>query len=744
MFPASKASVFTAFSSRVLGLLVISTTLFAASREVHLHREANDLLIQVEGDEEDDWLFFKSTDLTHWAPAPELGTLLSGRTNAPVKSIGGLGEEPVFYRARRTLGLYDTNLLRVIELRFTNANWQTLLTNGRTTGSNTPALLTMENGARIEAAGARYKGNTSFNLGGAKKSVNIEADFRDAAARLMGYKTINLNNAAGDQTILREVTYFNAMRQYVPCPEGAIAKLVINGANWGVYSLIEQENNDLIKKYFRSDNGDRWRTPNNPMQTANSAFGYLGATANFYRQHYDLRTDNSINAWDRLANAITILNRTVAGEFREKVEEVFAVDSWLWFLAIENVFADDDSYWNKGADYSFYYEVESGRIHPLQHDGNEAFVTGDVSLSPIYGWNVPIRPLLQKFLGNQELRQRYLAHMRTLLEEQFQPSVMTPVIDFYHRLSVDEIALDPKKGFTMTIYSNSLRSLKTFVTNRYNFLTNHAELRPLAPTIAAVFDPTNRPGPTEVPIVTAQVEAAGTNGIESVWLYWRDKTYGVFSKSRMFDDGEHGDGAANDGIFGGMTTNFPAGHKIHYYVEARSANAARAAVFAPARAERDTFSYRVGLVSAPSTPVVINEVMASNTGTIADPQGEYDDWIELRNLTDAEVDLTGRHLSDEPNNPRKWQFPAGTKIAANGLLLVWADEDGQDTPGLHASFKLSADGEVIFLTDTDANHNAVLDSLDFPQQTTDRSYGRPSANPGEFVEMQPTPGERNE
>jgi hypothetical protein len=142
--------------------------------------------------------------------------------------------------------------------------------------------------------------------------------------------------------------------------------------------------------------------------------------------------------------------------------------------------------------------------------------------------------------------------------------------------------------------------------------------------------------------------------------------------------------------------------------------------------------------------VVINEVMASNTGTIADPQGEYDDWIELRNLTDAEVDLTGRHLSDEPNNPRKWQFPAGTKIAANGLLLVWADEDGQDTPGLHASFKLSADGEVIFLTDTDANHNAVLDSLDFPQQTTDRSYGRPSANPGEFVEMQPTPGEPNE
>ena len=268
-------------------------------------------------------------------------------------------------------------------------------------------------------------------------------------------------------------------------------------------------------------------------------------------------------------------------------------------------------------------------------------------------------------------------------------------------------------------------------------------MRALAPDIVAVYDPTNRPGPTEAPIITAQVEPAGTNGIDSVWLYWRDKTYGVFSRAQMFDDGAHGDGSAGDGLFGGATTNFPAGHKIHYYVEARSANTNKSAVFAPRRAEIDPYSYRVGLVSAPSTPVVINEVMASNTSTIADPQGEFDDWIELHNVTDAEVDLSGWHLSDEPNNPRKWQFPDGTKIPARGFLLVWADEDGLDTPGLHASFKLSAEGEAIFLTDTDANQNAVLDSLDYELQQTDRSYGRPAANPDEFIPMNPTPGAAN-
>jgi hypothetical protein len=213
----------------------------------------------------------------------------------------------------------------------------------------------------------------------------------------------------------------------------------------------------------------------------------------------------------------------------------------------------------------------------------------------------------------------------------------------------------------------------------------------------------------------------------------------------MFDDGAHQDGAAGDSVFGAATTNYPAGAKARFYVEARSANAAKAAGFAPPRAEQETYSYRVAVTTAPNTPVVINELMASNTGTLADPQGEYDDWIELRNVTDQEVELTGRYLSDEPNNPREWSFPAGTTIAANGYLIVWADEDSTDTPGLHASFKLSSsDGDEIFLTDTDANLNAVLDSVVFGSQETDRSYGRTAADPGEFDFMRPTPGLAND
>jgi len=703
------------------------------------------MFLQVQGDRDDDWRIEVSTNLTHWSTLTGFGTLLSGRTtNAPSRALGAASNSLQFYRALKTDGLYDRTLFRTVSLIFTQANWPTLLMNGRNTGSNTPCTVFLDNGATNFGVGARYKGNSSYFISARKKSINLEFDFIDTNANLMTYQTVNLNNAAADETIMREALYFNVMSQYTPCPKGAMAQVFINGGLWGVYSLVQQENTQLIREWFPSVNGDRWRTPNNPGG-GESAFGYLGTNISVYSNRYDLRTDNSTNAWQRLVNAITVLNTTPANQLRERVETVFAVDSWLWFLAIENVFADDDSYWNKGADYSFYYEVESGRIHPLEHDGNEAFVVGDVALSPLAGAiaGTNARPLLAHLLGINELRQRYYAHMRTVLQEYYNPIVMTPMVDAYQALSIDAIAADTNKSFTMTAYTNDVNALKRFVTNRYNFLMTNAEISPQPPIIGAVTARAPLPTPAQVATINASVTANGASGIDSVWLYYRDTPYGRFAATQMFDDGAHGDDAAGDGVFGAATTNFPAGNKIHFYVEARSANAARAAAFAPARAERETFDYIVATPAATNSPVLINELMASNASTIQDPQGEYDDWIELVNVSAQEIDLTGRYLSDEPNNPRKWQFPAGTTIPGNGFLLVWADEDGAATNGLHANFKFSASGESVFLIDTDANLNAVLDSVTFGAQATDVSYGRLYADPARFEIMQPTPGQQN-
>ncbi|HCO94537.1 MAG TPA: hypothetical protein DIU00_11405, partial [Phycisphaerales bacterium] len=132
-----------------------------------------------------------------------------------------------------------------------------------------------------------------------------------------------------------------------------------------------------------------------------------------------------------------------------------------------------------------------------------------------------------------------------------------------------------------------------------------------------------------------------------------------------------------------------------------------------------------GSVHAADISLVINELMASNNTWIQDPQGQYDDWIEIYNYGVNPVNIGGMYLTDNLSAPTKWRIPANnpaaTTIAAGDFLLIWADDDTTDA-GLHANFKLDAGGEQIALFDSDGN--TLIDSITFPGQTTDISYGR--------------------
>lgn len=131
--------------------------------------------------------------------------------------------------------------------------------------------------------------------------------------------------------------------------------------------------------------------------------------------------------------------------------------------------------------------------------------------------------------------------------------------------------------------------------------------------------------------------------------------------------------------------------------------------------------------AAQPLPVFINEWMAANTSTIADPaDGDFDDWFEIYNPNDVMIDLTGYFLADSITDAgARWRVPSGTIVPARGLLLVWADsETGQNTAGngqLHANFRLSQSGESIALF---APNGTLVDSVTFGAQANNISEGR--------------------
>lgn len=141
--------------------------------------------------------------------------------------------------------------------------------------------------------------------------------------------------------------------------------------------------------------------------------------------------------------------------------------------------------------------------------------------------------------------------------------------------------------------------------------------------------------------------------------------------------------------------------------------------------------------------IYINEFMAGNSSTITDENGEYDDWIELYNPNDYPVDIAGLSIADNFTRSGLWEIPKGypaqTTISAEGYLLLWADEDTSQGP-LHVNIKLNVGGEQIALY----NKTTLLDSISFPPQKEDISYGRETdgADKWDFFSP-PSPDENN-
>ncbi|MDD3430850.1 MAG: lamin tail domain-containing protein [Bacteroidales bacterium] len=120
-----------------------------------------------------------------------------------------------------------------------------------------------------------------------------------------------------------------------------------------------------------------------------------------------------------------------------------------------------------------------------------------------------------------------------------------------------------------------------------------------------------------------------------------------------------------------------------------------------------------------SAQLFINEILASNSMVNADPaSGEYSDWLELYNAGNTAVNLNGYYLTDNLNEPEKWQISENVNVPARGYLLIWCDDIGS---GLHSNFKLSASGEEIGLFDPSLR---LIDSLTFGAQFSNISYAR--------------------
>lgn len=138
------------------------------------------------------------------------------------------------------------------------------------------------------------------------------------------------------------------------------------------------------------------------------------------------------------------------------------------------------------------------------------------------------------------------------------------------------------------------------------------------------------------------------------------------------------------------------------------------------------------------TRVVLNEVCSANASVLI---GDFDknctEWLEIANTGEVAVDITGYFLTDDPLVPDKWKIPSTPVIQPGETVLFWADKLGVHN---HTNFKLKLGGGKLALN---APSKEAVDSVDYPAQITDVSYGRGAGGGEWFYCATPSPGKLN-
>ncbi|HEX5625268.1 MAG TPA: CotH kinase family protein [Saprospiraceae bacterium] len=650
-------------------------------------------------------------------------------------------------------GLYRTDQIRRVELVFSQPDYWTQLTNNYQSKKDIPATLIMD-GESYPNVGVRFKGQTSYQrVTTQKKSFNVTMDFMDTSQDLKGYETLNFNNSFEDNSYIREVLYENITRPFFPSLKAGYIHLYINGQDWGLYPNVQALDGEYVKQWFLSNEGSRWRCERQAgtggpggggFGAGTSTLNYLGEDTALYKPNYTLKNTTLENPWSDLVRVTRILNTVPLNQHEDSLNKVLDVDRALWFLAKEILFGDDDSYINKGGmDYYAIYQKDVERLIPLEYDANSV-MKGQTATWSIFLKEADVRfPLANRLFAVPALRQRYLAHFRTLFNQTLDSSYFKSQVDYYYQLIDSVVVTDPKKLMTYQAFNTEKNVLINWMRNRRTFVLNNTEFKQVPSVISEVshsVDGMAFKTPTESQTVEVTARIQHASGVRKANLYYASGFDGYFNKTELLDDGNHQDGAAGDGVFGASIPAFPNGVYVRYYIEAIANNSAGTASYMPEGAEHDVYTYQVDLQVSGNLNIAINELMASNTKTVADQDGEFDDWIELYNKSTQSIDISQWILTDNPANLDKYRFPYGTVIPANGYLIVWADENGKQT-GYHANFKLSASGEEVILLDSLGNQ---VDKVVFGQQTSDLSYARRPNGTGAFVIQDATFNKNND
>ena len=654
-----------------------------------------------------------------------------------------------FLSADDSWKVYDDSEIALVHISLAPENLQWIYDNVQSDSLH-PATIHFQNAhidETVDSVGFRLRGNTSRVS--EKKSFKVDFNHFINGRDFFDVEKLNLNGEHNDPSIVRSKVCWDLFQDIgMVSSRAAHAKVFINGDYFGLYVSVEHVDDSFLSRNYADDSGNLWKC----LWPAD--LSYRGDDPEDYHPYYDdkrpyeLKTNKDEYDYSKLGRLIRVLHHTP-----DSLELVLDIKETIQYFAMNILTGSWDDHRFLKNNYYLYHDPSDDLFHWIPYDYDNTFSIDwfDIDWSTIDPYDYAVndndgRPLTE-YLFSQTRYRNLLSHFLQFYKNQLMnldtlQSNMEFFVDYLYNAAEEDIYRTLDYGFTLDDFVNSYG---------YDFQDAHVKqgiMEFFQHREASLDDQINfEDGSTVI------YEAGIQNDIIVVGdtVNMVASLFGPPSNFHMFYAKEGATGWNSEPvIFSPDTLSYliedhdrwtadiildSAGHYYWYLFATSEGESERYPVY--------DFKTLEVIDQVTPQPIVVNELLANNENTNTDEAGEYDDWIELWNFSDVIVDLSGHFLTDKQDNLAKWQFPGSSVFIGPGeFLIIWCDED-QEQGSLHTNFKLSSTGEFLALVAPDGS--TIIDSVSFPDQETDISFGRTDDGSEAWTYfVAPTPGSSNQ
>ncbi len=369
-------------------------------------------------------------------------------------------------------GLLDKDIVRSMFIEFEDSNYHNILGNAFYTNPDLriPATVTIDE-QTVDSVGTRYKGNSTFCLpyeeGNVKVPYNMDFNYWQPDADLLGFHKVKLANAWLDPTFAKEYIGAQIYQRYLPTPEVNLIALHTQGEYTGIYVNTESINKQFLNKHFDENDGVLFKCDGagvfcgDPVPNAGEPnLQWLGSDTTDYYTSYDLKSNHG---WSELVELIYTINFDPVN-----IENKLNVDRVLWAFAVNQTICNLDTYNGYFVHNYYMYLAENGLWQMIPWDMDNSFGGALLGFdyfnpnvlfhfNPYTGEDVNHNiPLANLLLNNPLYRKQYNAHLRTIINESLDNVAVLAEANEIIALAYDAIEADDNKLFNMNLLSQNL------------------------------------------------------------------------------------------------------------------------------------------------------------------------------------------------------------------------------------------------------------------------------------------------